>query len=388
MKSASKARAAGTRKKTSSEPRTEPRPREDRSKRLLDLVVALLGAREPVPFRVLREQFTAYHSKSADGGVRTFERDKADLLELGIPIRYVTVDEDDTIDEAGYIIDLRRYRLPEIQLTPEETAALFLAGSVARTAVGASCSSVVDLALKKLAFDLPFSSDTPLGKHVAVADAPLLVHSSEAKDEALAEKLTLLEKATRDRKRITVRHVRAATGEMIAREVDPYGLIYRQGVWLLVGYCHLRQGIRSFRVDRILAAALGPRPRSPDFELPPNFDIRRYAFRSPWTFVTSDPVPVELLVRPAASVVANEDFGENASRDLRPDGSTIVRFTCANSDYLVTRVLAAKGGLVVREPSSMRQLIRVELEAVWSTHHASAEAGGSGIDESAARIEQ
>src|SRR5688500_11458847 len=83
--------------------------RDDRSKRLLDLVVMLLGADGPVPFRELREQFRASRTKLKDAGLRAFERDKADLLELGVPLRYVTPEEDDSIDEAGYVVDLRRH---------------------------------------------------------------------------------------------------------------------------------------------------------------------------------------------------------------------------------------------------------------------------------------
>ena len=64
--------------------------RGDRSKRLLDLVMILLRARAPVTYRDIREQFLAYQTLHAEAGLRAFERDKADLLELGVPIRYIT----------------------------------------------------------------------------------------------------------------------------------------------------------------------------------------------------------------------------------------------------------------------------------------------------------
>ena len=94
------------------ETRQKPPARDDRGKRLLDLVVLLLGARQPVPFREIRDQFRVYQTAKEDAGLRAFERDKADLIELGVPLRYVTPEEDDGIEEAGYIVDLRRYRDP------------------------------------------------------------------------------------------------------------------------------------------------------------------------------------------------------------------------------------------------------------------------------------
>src|SRR5690606_12846416 len=40
------------------------------------------------------------------------------------------------------------------------------------------------------------------------------------------------------------------TSQITRRQVDPYGLA-RLGPWYLVGYCHLREDMRTFRVDRI-----------------------------------------------------------------------------------------------------------------------------------------
>jgi predicted DNA-binding transcriptional regulator YafY len=44
---------------------------------------------------------------------------------------------------------------------------------------------------------------------------------------------------------------RARQGEESERAFDPYGLAYRSGRWYVVGMCHLRKGVRSFRLDRV-----------------------------------------------------------------------------------------------------------------------------------------
>src|SRR5262245_13611516 len=164
----------------------------------------LLGARAPVPYREIKQQFGAYRTENDDAGLRAFERDKAELLELGVPLRYVTAEEDESIEDGGYVVDLRRYRLPEIHLLPDEVAALVLCGSVARAAPGTTYAEVVDLALKKLAFDLPAAPDTPSGPP---AREPVLVHFPTSPDPALAERLSVLEQAIRNHKTIDFRYV-------------------------------------------------------------------------------------------------------------------------------------------------------------------------------------
>ena len=340
--------------------------REDRSKRLLDLVVMLLGSRTPVPYREIRAQFRAYRTAQEEAGLRAFERDKADLLELGVPLRYITPEDDESIEEAGYVVDLRRYRLPEIHLTPAEVAALVLAGSVARAAPGTTYAEVVDLALKKLSFDQPIP-DAP-GGPVPMArrpPEPVLVHFPRpAEAEAIADKLATLEHAIGHRKKVTLEYVTAATGQAKTRDVDPYGLAYRDATWLLVGHCHLSKDIRTFRLDRIANLVEAPKPKTPDFERPAGFDVRSYAARSPWTFEIEPAVAVELEIRPEAGKVANEDFGPRAERKPLAGGAISLTWPCANPDHLVAKVLEHKGAVIVRSPDSMRARVRDELARV------------------------
>ena len=118
----------------------------------------------------------------------------------------------------------------------------------------------------------------------------------------------------RNRKRVTLRYKSAARGITQTRDVDPYGLAYRQGTWLVVGYCHLRKDVRSFRIDRIVDLAVATKPKSPDFDRPADFDVRTYASRSPWTFSPAPSENVELEFRPEVASIANEDFGPTAVR--------------------------------------------------------------------------
>ncbi len=42
-----------------------------------------------------------------------------------------------------------------------------------------------------------------------------------------------------------------ATGAQTRRQVDPLGLCYMDRSTVLVGWCHLRGGVRVFRLDRM-----------------------------------------------------------------------------------------------------------------------------------------
>jgi proteasome accessory factor B len=345
--------------------------RGDRSKRLLDLVMLLLRARTPVTYREVREQFPGYQTGNPEAGLRAFERDKADLLDLGVPIRYITPEEDDSLEDGGYVIDLKRFRMPEVRLTADEVSALVLAASVARAMPGGAYPKIVDLALKKLAFDLPELPDTPTDfprqtRAAAPSPAPVLVHFPEKRASAskeIGENFAELESAIRYRKRVTFTYQAAGSGTVSKREVDPYGLVYRDAAWVLVGWCHLRKEVRSFRVDRMHEVVMAPKPKSPDFERPAGFDVREHANRSPWTFAVEPAEDVELEIRPEAADTAHDDFGASAKVETRGE-LTVVRFACTNPDFAVSKILAAKGAIVVRKGDRLRKRLATELDAL------------------------
>lgn len=61
-----------------------------------------------------------------------------------------------------------------------------------------------------------------------------------------------------------------------ARRVDPYGLVYWKSNWYIVAYCHLREAIRSFRVDRIQDL----RKVDTNFHRPNEFSAREFFLES------------------------------------------------------------------------------------------------------------
>jgi proteasome accessory factor B len=363
-KAAVSKRALGTAPKPKA-PGDDAGTRGDRSKRLLDLVMILLRARTPVTYREVRESFPAYQTLNVEAGLRAFERDKADLLDLGVPIRYVTPDEDDSLEDGGYVIDLKRFKMPEVRLTPDEISALVLAASVAHAMPGGTYPKIVDLALKKLAFDLPELPDTPTEFPRPASNAPtVLVHFPEkVLRPELGEIYATLEAATRLHKRVTLTYQTATTGMTSRRDVDPYAMVYREGAWLVVGWCHLRHEVRSFRVDRIREAVMAPKPKSPDFERPIDFDVKAYATRSPWTFASEPAEEVQLAFSAEAAEVANEEFGPTAVKRLDGD-RTLITFDCANPEFATSKVLAAKGAIQVVRGDRLRARIAAELDAI------------------------
>jgi predicted DNA-binding transcriptional regulator YafY len=81
--------------------------------------------------------------------------------------------------------------------------------------------------------------------------------------------------AVQQRRQVFLRYL-SWRGEGSERNFDPYGILFYEGYWYTSGYCHLRQDLRTFRIDRILALE----PGEQSFERPADFDLVAHVMES------------------------------------------------------------------------------------------------------------
>jgi proteasome accessory factor B len=244
----------------------------DRTERLLDLVALFLDEREPLSWAELREHFPQdYMGISDDAAERKFERDKAELLELGFPLTYVQGDDE---RPDGYLVDRDAYYLPEVDLTKEELAVLYAAGSAALTSSAFPGRDDLAHALRKIGF---FAGDALPTPRVRMELGP------EQDGAQLSTHLEQLWNACAARKWVHISYASPKNPTPTERKVEPYGLALRRGIWTLVGLCHLRHELRTFLVHRIRSLKVNTsRPRTPDFEVPADFSFDDHVASFPW----------------------------------------------------------------------------------------------------------
>jgi proteasome accessory factor B len=319
--------------------------------RILSLLMLLLDAEGPVSRAEIFQRIPAYRTAKREAGERKFERDKDELRALGVPL----VQEQENVDgkeEATYRVSQRSYGMRPVQLDDEERVALILAAEALRGSEGLVYRELVDDALRKLTFD---SGKPRLPGQVAIS------LPTREQGKRMRKNLETISAAVAARKRLTLTY--ESGGRTTVREVDPYAAVYVGGNWQLVGLCHLRELPRTFRMDRIREVKMAPRPGTPDFERPADFNVHTYVQRSPWVFQAGESelaIDVVVDIGPERAWMADEDFGPGSTREvLGPDaaggeGWTRVRFRSGNPGYIITRVLDAAGHLRLVAPVELR----------------------------------
>jgi len=209
-----------------------------RAERLVNLVICLLSTRQFLTAERIRDAVPGYEAADGSKGTdeafkRMFERDKAELRDLGVPLETGRNSHFDS--EDGYRIRRGDYELPPIAFDAAEAAAVGLA---ARLWQSATLGEAARSALIKL---------RAAGTEVHAADAPGGVPLLDASDPSLP---TLLDSArTATVVRFDYRKVGADLPEQ--RTLEPWGVLSWRRRWYVVGFDRDREEPRSFRLSRI-----------------------------------------------------------------------------------------------------------------------------------------
>jgi proteasome accessory factor B len=313
-----------------------------RIERLINLIAALLEAPSPMTADDIRERIAGYDQDSRDAFRRTFERDKEALRAMGIPIETTQVDPLG-MDTDGYIIPKARYYLPQLDLEPDELAALRIA---AEAILGGT--EAAHAGLMKLTVDA----------ETAPTDGPRIVWGADLASEQPL--LASLYSALLDLKPVTFSYQTAGSDVATARTVEPYGLLHRRGHWYVVGRDPDRDAIRAFKVSRIRAPV---RPAGGAYDIPAGFDANAHLAGEPWEVGPDQSTSAVVRFSPKLRWWADQNLPD-AHRRETSDGALDVEMPVSNVDALVSWAIGFGDEVEIIEPAEARRALVARLSAV------------------------
>lgn len=298
--------------------------------RLLDLIAELLHTRRPLSAEELHDRIPGY-PEERDSFKRAFERDKADLREMDVPLRIETIPGTHPALD-GYRIDPDEYGLADPGLEPDELAAIHLAVNAVRLD-GAN----VRPGLRKLGGPV---DDVPDGGRVVLPSAPHLADVFEAVGQHRQLRFRYRGKD---------------------RVVDPFRLHHERGHWYLQGHDHEAGESRSFRLDRIQ----GDLERGDADSVAVTVDPDEHPIRlAAWALGDDDPIDATVRVDAGQAALAARLVGGAATTRWNDDGSVELTLPVRRLDGFRNFVLSFLDAAEVLSPPELRQDVVEWLETV------------------------
>jgi predicted DNA-binding transcriptional regulator YafY len=312
----------------------------ERVERLTNLLALLLETREPLTLVQIADALEGQYPDKEANRRASFERDKAALRDIGVPIE-TEVLSGQHAGATAYRIDRGRYELADLELEPDEQRALQVAVAAIRPAAGRE-------ALWKLGADAAGAVD---------AGAAVTAFVPEVAG------LPTLRQAAADRATVSFRY----RGK--ARQLDPYGLLLRNGFWYVVGRDHEHDESRTYRVDRIDGdVGAGPSGR---FERPAGIDLAASFPADPKLIGADDADAADATARvrvdAARAGAVERELGADRVVLRREDGSIDVDVPCANADAFRSWVLGLLDHAEVLAPADVRAGVVEWLRATAET---------------------
>ncbi|HEX7064093.1 MAG TPA: WYL domain-containing protein, partial [Bacillales bacterium] len=135
------------------------------------------------------------------------------------------------------------------------------------------------------------------------------------------------------------------------RRIDPYGLAYRERFWYVIGFCHLRERLRTFRVDRIRHLS----PAGLFFKRPNGFSIRDYIDQQ-WNYKWEAEEPtVKVHISGKPNIIDYLCHYFNHCLVERRDDEAYFKINVDRADNMLPEFLVSFGtSIQVLEPGNLR----------------------------------
>jgi proteasome accessory factor B len=299
-----------------------------RAERLVNLVLCLLSTRQFLSADRIRGIVAGYSdAPSYEAFSRMFERDKTELRELGVPLEVGrTSPFDDGVD--GYRIARRDYELGDIDLQPDEAAAVALAARLwdSPELTGAAHSALIKL--------------RAAGVDVDQASPAIVEPKVRATEPAFAPLLAAVQAG----QAVMFHYRRPSPAELRSRTIEPWGVVSWRGRWYVVGHDRDRKAPRCFRLSRIVGEVT-PVGEPGEFKRPDGIDLLDFVATTGTEPKTTSTARVWVAagkaagVRRSAKVVGSREIGgiqgDELELELRFPESAAKWFAGFGPDVLV-----------------------------------------------------
>jgi predicted DNA-binding transcriptional regulator YafY len=268
--------------------------------------------------------------------IRTLRRYIIMLQDLGIPI------EAERGRNGAYVLSAG-FKLPPMMFTNEEALALTVGLISARRLNLADTDRAVESAFAKLERVMPQDLK---GRVRALTETITLDQNTASSTPPSEIVLSTLSSSAQVQQRVHLQYC-SDQGEYTEREFDPYGLTHYLHKWYVVGYCHLRKDLRSFRLDRITQI----KELDAHFERPEDFDPLAHMMQAVATLPRKH--AFELLLKTDIVTAQKQVFDVLGVLEADKNG-VLLRGSVEDLDWLARQISIFSFDFVVHEPEELK----------------------------------
>jgi len=283
---------------------------------------------------------------------RTVYRDLEALQVAGFPIYNERMEG----KHVWSLLDTVKHQIP-IPFSLTELMALYFSSDMLKIFKDTVFYDSLEALFKKIKTTLPPESIKYLKNVEQTLHLGLKPYKEYGKFKEIINRVN---EAAINKKSIEIAYYTMSRKKESKRKVDPYKIWFFNGTFYLIGYCHMRNEVRIFALDRIKLLHLTKH----DFEIPEDFNLEDF-MRPSFGVFQGDPINIKVWFSPdIAGYIKEKIWHESQEIHPQDDGSIIFEADVAGTDEIKFWIMSWGSKAEVLEPESLKEEIRSESERI------------------------
>ena len=289
-------------------------------------------------------------AKIGGSSLRTAYRDLSDLQLAGFPLYTEKGDK----GNRWKFVDTYKVNIP-LPFTFTELMALHMSKDLFQVFKGTVFSESAESLLKKIQATLPPQALDYLEQIQSKFHMSIKPYKDYEKFRKIIEQVN---QAVENCQRIDMFYKPLRTEKDTQRKIDPYKIWFFEGTIYIIGFCHLRNQIRTFVIDRIKLLHL----TNEKFEYPDDFDLNEYTKHS-FKVMRDELFTVKVLFAPTcARYVGEKIWHESQQIKNLSDGSLEMTLRVAGLDEIKHWIMGFGSESYVMEPKKLKDMVKADLK--------------------------
>jgi predicted DNA-binding transcriptional regulator YafY len=287
---------------------------------------------------------------------RTVYRDLEALQAAGFPLYADRVDN----KNIWSLLDTLKHHIP-IPLTLTELLAIYFSQDMLKFLHNTVFHDSLESLFEKIKTTIPLESKQYLDTVRQTFQVTLKQFKEYGK---YREVLNTIKDAALNHRTVEMVYFTMGRRKENKRRVDPYRILFFNGTFYVIGYCHLRKDCRTFALERIKMLTM----TDESFKVPEDFQLEDY-MGSGFGVIGGRPEKIKIWFSPdIAGYIKEKTWHESQVVNQQRDGSIIFEAEVAITEELKSWILSWGAKAEVLEPESLIAQIHAEACALLKVY--------------------
>ncbi|OAA84893.1 helix-turn-helix transcriptional regulator [Clostridium ljungdahlii] len=182
--------------------------------------------------------------------------------------------------------------------------------------------------------------------------------------ENLEDKISKINYSMSRGRSLSINYFSVNKNNLTMRKIDPYDLIFKEGDWYIIGYCHMKGDIRSFKLNRVKNLKI-----SKDIYMRPHtFSLKEYLDKN-WGIFMGDKIKVVIkFSEKEAAFIKDTTWHIHQHIDQLKGGKILFTIYLNELEDIKKWILSFGKNAEVIEPIELRKNIKKELEELYKRY--------------------